>query len=99
MSSQKNWYLYVLYSKCLNWTYVGVTNDVGRRLSQHNGNMTGGAKTTRRGRPWIVASQVGPMDKSKAHSLEHKVKRAPGSKRVELANSISQELESARGQC
>ena len=94
-----NWYLYVLYSDSLGWTYVGVTNDVGRRLSQHNGHIAGGAKTTRRGRPWIVASQVGPMDKSKAHSLEHEVKRAPGSKRVELADSISQELACARGQC
>ena len=35
-------------------TYVGVTNDVNRRLRQHNGCIVGGAKATRNGRPWNV---------------------------------------------
>ena len=35
-------------------TYVGVTNDIQRRLRQHNGELVGGAKATRNGRPWNV---------------------------------------------
>ena len=35
-------------------TYVGVTNDIQRRLRQHNGYIVGGAKATRNGRPWNV---------------------------------------------
>ncbi|KAK3223894.1 hypothetical protein Dsin_010919 [Dipteronia sinensis] len=33
-------------------TYVGVTTDFSRRLKQHNGELKGGAKASRIGRPW-----------------------------------------------
>ena len=35
-------------------TYVGVTNNIHRRLRQHNREITGGAKSTNIGRPWDV---------------------------------------------
>ncbi|KAA8491794.1 Structure-specific endonuclease subunit slx1 [Porphyridium purpureum] len=38
------------YSK--NRTYIGFTNDVVRRLKQHNGLISGGAKKTTAHRPW-----------------------------------------------
>ncbi|KAI3425598.1 GIY-YIG domain-containing protein [Psidium guajava] len=39
-------------------TYVGVTTDFHRRLRQHNGELNGGAKASRAGRPWVCACLV-----------------------------------------
>lgn len=36
-------------------TYVGITTDLARRLRAHNGELKGGARFTRRGRPWAIA--------------------------------------------
>lgn len=47
------YYCYLLRSTVApNRSYVGVTVDLARRLRQHNGERTGGAKATRTGRPW-----------------------------------------------
>ncbi|KAL2329311.1 hypothetical protein Fmac_022738 [Flemingia macrophylla] len=63
-------------------TYVGVTNNFPRRLKQHNGELKGGAKASRAGRPWICACIVcGFTDRSEACVFESKWKaisrRAP----------------------
>ena len=44
---------YLLQSVDSNRTYIGVTDNMLRRLSQHNGERSGGAKATR-GEAWIV---------------------------------------------
>lgn len=47
---------YTLVSADGRCTYVGITNCLARRLRQHNGELSGGAKyTTRRGSGWTVA--------------------------------------------
>jgi hypothetical protein len=38
--------------------YCGVTNDLDKRLRQHNGDIVGGAKYTRANRPCVLASSV-----------------------------------------
>lgn len=52
---------YTLLSADERCTYVGITNNMARRLRQHNGELAGGAKyTTRRSakQPWSVACTV-----------------------------------------
>lgn len=45
-------FTYALISACKRYTYIGKTNNLERRLRQHNGEICGGAKYTRKGRPW-----------------------------------------------
>jgi len=42
------WYVYMLISKNSTIPYIGKTNDLERRLRQHNGELKGGAKRTHR---------------------------------------------------
>ena len=51
-------------------TYVGWTTDLARRLRQHNGEISGGAASTRAGRPWIVLCQVPRSSPQEAMRLE-----------------------------
>lgn len=51
-------------------TYVGVTNNWTRRLRQHNGEITGGAKTTRAHRPWKGIIHVTGLTQTEALQLE-----------------------------
>ena len=39
-------------------TYIGFTNNPRRRLRQHNGEVKGGARKTRLGRPWEMLGFV-----------------------------------------
>jgi len=51
-----DWLCYLIQSD--NRTYVGITNNLARRLRQHNGAIKGGAKATR-GRRWALLCTVG----------------------------------------
>lgn len=60
-------------------TYVGVAIDVERRARQHNGELPGGARSTRAGRPWTVAVIHGPFpDRGAAQAVEYRLKRRRG---------------------
>lgn len=50
-----DWYLYTLASinsKYPRNTYVGITNNLEKRLRQHNGKIKGGARSTQIAKPW-----------------------------------------------
>lgn len=50
-------------------TYVGITNNLQRRLRQHNGELKGGARyTTGTGGTWSLAMLVGPFS-TQQHAL------------------------------
>jgi predicted GIY-YIG superfamily endonuclease len=73
------WFVYVLASTHSNRTYVGITTDPLRRLAQHNGELPGGARATRAGRPWRVAAEYGPYEgRGDALRVERAVKRLRG---------------------
>ena len=76
----KNWYVYILqnnYEPHQNRTYCGYTNNLDKRLKQHNGIIKGGAKyTTAFGnKSWKFFIIIkGITDKKQALQLEWKIK-------------------------
>lgn len=85
MEGMPGWFVYVLLSGDGRRTYVGITSDLDRRLSQHNGQLPGGAKATRAGRPWSVGQSHGPFSRrGDALKLEAEIKRHPGRSRLRL---------------
>ena len=58
-----------------NKVYTGYTSDLEKRLRQHNGLYLGGAKSTRRYRPWKVHCYVDGFESStEALKFEYKIK-------------------------
>jgi predicted GIY-YIG superfamily endonuclease len=72
------WFCYILKStnaRFLNHTYIGITTSCDKRLLQHNGHLTGGAKCTRMKRPWTFLCIVsGFIDRSSVSSFEKQLK-------------------------
>ena len=69
-TSDDQWSMYILLSQTNNRTYVGVTKNLSRRVRQHNGEITGGAKSTRGRGPWRPMVEVRGLSKRIAHQLE-----------------------------
>ena len=76
------YFVYLLKEIDGNRTYVGFTSDLKRRLSQHNGEMAGGAKSTR-GRKWQIYAYIdGIEDMKRGLQLEWRIKHPYGRKKV-----------------
>lgn len=80
------WFVYVLWSGTLDRSYVGIAVDVARRVRQHEGELLGGARSTRAGRPWRLVAWYGPFpDRSRATKAERAVKALRGAARLRWA--------------
>jgi len=74
----KRHYVYLLASTTSRRTYVGYTCNLERRLRQHNGEIKGGAKYTRYGRPWKMICYVdGFPDNTTALQFEWRMHHPP----------------------
>lgn len=90
----QDWCCYLLYSVNSKKTYVGVTCDIGRRLRQHNGEISGGAKSARTGRPWrLVCTVHGFNSRSEACQFEWKWKSTAAKYRI-IVRQHSETVES-----
>jgi predicted GIY-YIG superfamily endonuclease len=86
-------YVYVLVNKARTKTYVGYTIDPMRRLRQHNGELSGGAKRTRND-SWehVMIITAPQLDKHMALSLEWHMKEHRQVKWNRLANPIENRI-------
>ena len=69
--------MYLVYLlKCENYSYVGMTNDIFKRLRQHNGEISGGARYTSRRKGWYPVLIIdGFSDMRSAMQCEWRLKR------------------------
>lgn len=75
------WYVYLL--RCADDSlYCGVTTNIERRISMHNGILKGGAKYTRTRRPVSLELAVKTPDRSSACKLEYATKKCPTAKKI-----------------
>lgn len=90
------WYVYFLQSSVSGRSYIGMTNDVLRRLRQHNGELVGGAKYTAKARPWALKCVYGPYEtKSIACKVEWRAKRFRGVERFKYRKWVAELDDSA----
>ena len=82
-TSNKTWFTYLL--ECADGTlYCGVTNDVLRRLKQHNGELAGGAKYTAVRRPVVLKKQWPQENRSTASQFEAQIKKMTRQQKLAL---------------
>lgn len=86
------WFCYILMSQDKKHTYIGKTNDIHRRLRQHNGEISGGAKSTRKHRPWhhicLVSGFKSEIEALRFEYMMKRFKRSNGLGRFNTLNSI-----------
>jgi predicted GIY-YIG superfamily endonuclease len=85
---------YLLYSKRVNRTYIGYTNQT-KRLLQHLGKLKGGARATRRMTDAKEICFIEPFDKSDAMSFEKAWQNASKSK-CRSKDKVDETIEVAR---
>jgi len=66
-----SYFTYILFSDRLNKFYVGHTNDLERRLNEHN---SGFSKSTKSGLSWKLVYSKSFSSKSEAYAFERKIK-------------------------
>ncbi len=69
------WYVYILRSAVDTNLYVGSTNDIGRRLAEHN---SGKVDSTKNRVPFNLEAYFAVKDQSKAIELEQYLKTGSG---------------------
>lgn len=83
-----DWKFYVIYNG--NFSYAGVTPDLGRRIKKHNQELHGGAKYTKMvGKGWQYLCQVhGFKEKTDALKFEWAVKHCAPRKETGVINRV-----------
>jgi len=72
------YFVYLLKSKVSNRFYVGYTVNIQKRIRQHNGEISGGARKTIRNRPWEVVMYISGFQYEKtAMQYEYMIQHPP----------------------
>jgi putative endonuclease len=69
--------------------YTGITDDIPRRLAEHNGDSPGGAAYTQSRRPVVLAYSEVAADRSAALRREYQIKQFPRGEKLRLIEAAS----------
>ncbi len=68
------YFVYIIYSEKLKRFYIGTTNDLDKRIEQHNSSFFPNSYTSK-GIPWILKVHFSFDNNSKAYFAERFIKR------------------------
>ena len=85
-SESLQWCVYLL--RCAdNSLYCGITNNLDKRLRQHNGELVGGAKYTKPRQPCAVVYVEETINRSQASQREYQLKKMSKKQKESLLTS------------
>ncbi|HAY40681.1 MAG TPA: hypothetical protein DCX64_00250 [Gammaproteobacteria bacterium] len=85
MVDSSKWVVYLL--RCANdHLYCGITNDLSKRIKQHNGELKGGAKYTKANKPCRLVFQENAISRSAALKRESEIKKLKRIDKIKLIN-------------
>ncbi len=86
-----SWYVYLLNCRDDSY-YAGITTDLKRRLKEHNEDNKKAAKYTRARRPVKMVFFELCESRSEAASREYEIRKLSRLKKIELAQSMAEQL-------
>jgi putative endonuclease len=89
VSTMNDWYLYMVRT-ATGQLYTGISTDPVRRLRQHNGELSGGAKALRGKGPLTLVYQQAMPNRREASKAEYKIKQLPKAAKLALLGSQCQ---------
>ena len=75
-------FVYILFSESLNKFYIGSTDDVSRRITEHN-NIKYKNKFTSRGIPWSLFYEITCQSSRQAYKIEKHIKAMHSKKYIQ----------------
>lgn len=89
--TETDWMVYLL--ECADGSYYcGICTNLERRLSEHNGEIPGGARYTRSRRPVRVLASVPCTDRAAASRIEYRVKRLKKMQKLAYITALPQDV-------
>ena len=92
-----DFFVYILYSKKLEKFYIGTTDNVERRLNEHNNGHYESAFTSK-GIPWELFLSITCEDSNAAYKLERFIKQMKSSAFIKRIKSEPTIIDSIREQ-
>jgi putative endonuclease len=83
--------VYILYSKKLEKYYIGQTNDLNKRIEQHNS--LDNSSSTKKGQPWTLFINIDCESRLQAIRIERYIKKMKSRIYIETLKKFPEKIE------